>query len=322
MLSPNKVSIVCPNFNKGKFVAETIASVQNNTYSNWELIIVDDGSTDDSLHIIESFATKDNRIILIQQSNQGGAAARNKGMAHATGEYLLFLDSDDLISASCLEQRVEQAKIDSDGMGWVFPLLPFEGDYQDNRFMDPWIPPRGNFLERLIEHDITWTSMSPLWRTRALVPHFTWNPGYPRLQDIEFHTHILLQGGKIYTYPEGVPDCFYRLDEQKLVLGSRYQYLEKWVKGCHLYIHEFWPKLPKSLAPKLSRTTMAFLSVAAHYYRQKQITQPQFQALVHLAALSTPIGHHQKKLKWYGQLIQILPFHLPGLNAFFKFWIH
>jgi glycosyltransferase involved in cell wall biosynthesis len=321
MYSPNKISIICPNYNKGLFIRETIESVLASTYNDWELIIIDDGSTDDSLSIIQDFSSKDHRIQYHKQSNQGGAVARNKGMSMATGAYLLFLDSDDLISPDCLEERIKIAAQNPNGIGWVFPLLPFKGNFKDEDFIEPWIPPKDRFLERLIEHNITWTSMSPLWRTASIAPHYQWNQLYPRLQDIEFHTHILLKGDLIFTFPEKKPDCYYRLDEQKLVIGSRYQFLEKWGKGCHLYVHEFWDKLPEKVAPKISRTILAFLSVAGHYYRRKQITNKQFQSLMQFAKEATPLRRHQILLSWYGKLLQFVPVHIPGLNAFFKFWI-
>lgn len=321
MYSQHKISIICPNYNKGLFIGETIESVLASSYADWELIIIDDGSTDDSLRIIQDFASKDQRIKYHQQSNQGGAVARNMGMTMATGEYLLFLDSDDLIAPDCLEQRVKMAKLHPNGVGWVFPLLPFKGNFSDQDFIQPWTPPKDRFLERLIEHDITWTSMSPLWKTASIVPFFKWNANYPRLQDIEFHTHILLKGERIFTFPEKNPDCYYRLDEQKLVIGSRFQYLEKWGKGCDLYVHEFWNKIPKGMAPKLSRTILAFLSVAGHYHRKKQISTDEFQSLIRLAKQSTPNGRHQILLSLYGNLLKHIPFHVPGVNGFFKFWI-
>jgi hypothetical protein len=111
------------------------------------------------------------------------------------------------------------------------------------------------------------------------------------------------------------------LDEQKLVIGSRFQYLEKWGNGCHLYVHEFWNKLPKHMAPKLSRTILAFLSVAGHYYRQNQITQEQFKILSQMAQQATPSGRHQTLLSWYGNLLKLFPIHIPGLNSIFKFWV-
>ncbi|MEY2765003.1 MAG: hypothetical protein RLZZ205_1427 [Bacteroidota bacterium] len=319
MLIPDKISIVCPNFNKGAFIAETIESVLANTFQHWELIIIDDGSTDNSLDIIEAYVKKDHRIECIRQSNQGGAAARNAGMEKANGAYLLFLDSDDLLSPQCLEKRLCLAKKHPTGIGWVFPLLPFQGKFADQSFIAPWIPPQDQFLERLIEHDITWTSMSPLWKTAAVVPEFRWNSLYPRLQDIEFHTHILLKGEPIFTFPEEEPDCYYRLDEQKLVIGSRFQYLEKWGTGCQLYVQEFWGKLPIELRPKLSRTILAFLSVAGHYHRIQHIDKKQLESLIKMGVEACPLKRQKLLLSTYGWLLTQLPMHLPGLNAIIKF---
>jgi glycosyltransferase involved in cell wall biosynthesis len=90
------VSIITPSFNCEKFIAETIVSVQNQTYKNWELIIVDDCSTDNSITIINEFLKKDNRIKLIKlEVNSGPAIARNKGIELSKGKYIAFLDGDD-----------------------------------------------------------------------------------------------------------------------------------------------------------------------------------------------------------------------------------
>lgn len=101
------VSIITPNYNAEKFIAETIESVINQTYTNWELIIVDDCSTDDSLAIINEFIKKEDRIKLIKLSkNSGPAVARNNGIEVAKGEYMAFLDSDDRWFSNKLEVQL------------------------------------------------------------------------------------------------------------------------------------------------------------------------------------------------------------------------
>jgi len=91
----DKVSIVTPVYNSADFIANTIQSVLNQTYSNWEMILADDVSTDDSVEIIKSF--NDERIKLIRLSkNSGPAVARNKAIESATGRFIAFLDSDDV----------------------------------------------------------------------------------------------------------------------------------------------------------------------------------------------------------------------------------
>ncbi|NMG06810.1 glycosyltransferase family 2 protein [Brasilonema sp. UFV-L1] len=100
-----KVSVIIPVYKVEKYVAATIQSVLAQTYENFELLIIDDGSPDKSIEICQQFT--DNRIKIIRQENRGVAAARNLGIRHAQGEYLAFLDADDLWVPEKLEKHVE-----------------------------------------------------------------------------------------------------------------------------------------------------------------------------------------------------------------------
>ncbi len=99
------ISVVIPCYNAEKYIKETIESVLNQDNENFELIIVDDGSQDDSEKIIKSF--KDKRIRYIYQKNAGVSAARNKGITNAFGRYIAFLDSDDLFLEANLRKKIE-----------------------------------------------------------------------------------------------------------------------------------------------------------------------------------------------------------------------
>lgn len=102
-----KVSIVMPNYNSEKFIEETIGSVLAQTYENWELLIVDDCSTDSSVDIIHKYCEIDERIrLFVQDTNRGGAAARNRALREATGKWMAFLDSDDLWLPQKLEKQL------------------------------------------------------------------------------------------------------------------------------------------------------------------------------------------------------------------------
>lgn len=102
------VSIIMPNWNCETYVGETIHSVQSQSYQNWELIIIDDCSTDSSCDVIESFAEKDGRIKLLRNSkNLGAAESRNLGLREAKGKWIAFLDSDDLWLPNKLEKQLE-----------------------------------------------------------------------------------------------------------------------------------------------------------------------------------------------------------------------
>ena len=105
------ISIIIPVYNAEKFLKETIESVQEQTYSNWELLLIDDCSKDNSKHIIKEFIKNDNRIKYIRLENNSGAAiARNKGIETSNGKYICFLDADDKWVENKLEKQIKFMK--------------------------------------------------------------------------------------------------------------------------------------------------------------------------------------------------------------------
>lgn len=101
------VSIITPAYNAARFIGETIASVQAQSLQDWEMIIADDCSRDETCEIVSGFAAKDPRIQLVRQKTNGGpAAARNAALARASGRYIAFLDSDDLWLQKKLENQI------------------------------------------------------------------------------------------------------------------------------------------------------------------------------------------------------------------------
>ena len=102
-----KVSIVIPVYNSAKYLRECIDSVLAQSFSDWEVVAVDDGSSDDSPAILDEYAAKDSRIKVIHKANGGVSAARNDGLAAACGEYVLFVDSDDWLNADALQVLFE-----------------------------------------------------------------------------------------------------------------------------------------------------------------------------------------------------------------------
>lgn len=104
-MSTPVVSVIIPVFNAQSYIADTIQSVLNQTWNNLEIIIINDGSTDDSEKIIHTFL-HDFRIKYIFQKNQGSATARNVGLSAATGDYIQYLDADDIISNNKIESQV------------------------------------------------------------------------------------------------------------------------------------------------------------------------------------------------------------------------
>jgi glycosyltransferase involved in cell wall biosynthesis len=131
------VSIITPTFNAEKFIRATIESVQNQSYQNWEMILVDDASTDKTIAIIKEFAQKDNRIKLTELSkNSGNGFARNVALEKAIGKYIAYLDADDLWFPMKLEKQIQFLKTNN---------LPFTFSFYD------CIDEEGNSLTRRVE---------------------------------------------------------------------------------------------------------------------------------------------------------------------------
>jgi len=102
------VSILTPSYNSEEYIGKTIESVLAQTYANWEMIIVDDCSTDGTREIVETYARSDARIrLLCQEENRGAAAARNRALEHASGRFIAYLDADDIWLPAKLERQVD-----------------------------------------------------------------------------------------------------------------------------------------------------------------------------------------------------------------------
>lgn len=101
-----KISVVISTYNAQNYISECLDATINQTYTNLEVIIVDDGSEDDTLSILQSYAAKDSRIKLFRHSNKGVSTTRNKGIQNATGEYIVFFDADDYPEPDLIEAYV------------------------------------------------------------------------------------------------------------------------------------------------------------------------------------------------------------------------
>lgn len=108
-----KVSIIIPVYNTEKYLSSCLDTVLNQTYQNTEIILVDDGSTDNSAQIINQYAKKDPRIRTIHQKNSGQSAARNAGLKKATGDFIGFIDSDDTVSKTFIKELLDPYLQDS-----------------------------------------------------------------------------------------------------------------------------------------------------------------------------------------------------------------
>jgi glycosyltransferase involved in cell wall biosynthesis len=177
-----KVSVIIPIYNIANYLYQCIDSIVSQTYTDIEIILVNDGSTDDSLTICQQFLVRDSRIKLINQPNSGLVFARIAGLNKATGDYVLNVDGDDWISANCIERLVYTAITSSSDIVIsafykefvgkeviVKPSFP-EGVYTKER-LKRYIFPTMIFNNRSCNHDISTYSWGKLFKIDLLIKH-------------------------------------------------------------------------------------------------------------------------------------------------------
>jgi len=156
------VTVVLPVYNGAEFVREAVASVQAQTLGSWELVVVDDGSTDASMRIVAETAGGDIRVVTLQQTNRGQSAARNAGVERARGRYLAFLDQDDRYAPDRLQRAIDFLDSRPD-VGMVYmdvDLIDREGRVLVRNALssgNPPIPPRPHpktSLQQCLEADM------------------------------------------------------------------------------------------------------------------------------------------------------------------------
>jgi glycosyltransferase involved in cell wall biosynthesis len=214
-----RVSVIVPAFNAAPYIEDTIASVASQSLDDWELTVVDDGSTDGSADIAADWAGRDARVRLMRQANRGVAAARNAGFAvsDAAAEYLLFLDADDCLEASALE--VMTGYLDRHprvGMAHcAYTLVDDQGRRLESDG-EPWTPrwvPSGRWLRKLDPEEPD-TPFVSVYCLAAIVPSLAlirrsayrltpgWDEGFGQpFEDTNLFLHLALVSG-IHHVPE------------------------------------------------------------------------------------------------------------------------
>lgn len=127
------LSVIIPVYNVEQYLAEALLSITEQSFRDMEIICINDGSTDGSAKILESFSQKDERIRVISQENHGLSSARNRGIDAATGKYIYFFDSDDLLEHTAFKELI--ARMEQDDLELLFfDVIPFaeEGISENN----------------------------------------------------------------------------------------------------------------------------------------------------------------------------------------------
>ena len=148
------VSIITPCYNSEKFISDTILSVQKQTYTHWEMIIVDDGSKDKTVEIVQNFMENDHRIQLMTlNKNSGAAKARNAGIEKIRGKYMTFLDADDIWFPDFIENSIEAIK--KSGINFVFSSYKRSNENLEFIYSDFIVPKKVTYTDILKTNSIS-----------------------------------------------------------------------------------------------------------------------------------------------------------------------
>jgi len=222
-----RVSIVTPLHNKGPYIADTIESVLAQTMLDWQMIIVENGSTDNGLGIVRQFF--DQRIRLMASPKQGPGAARNVGLAQATGEWILFLDADDLVTPNFLEERLALLKDHPEADLLVGCWEEFFDDQAPHSFRHPTATGRPTkVLEQSAVTFAPWALHAALIRRCRLTPDLYWPEELDSYasEDAAFWFPVLFGANIAWSQQAG---ALYRV--QTTIGRNEIKNAERWIYG-------------------------------------------------------------------------------------------
>ena len=222
------VTVITPVYNSEKFIGETIESVIGQSYKNWEMIIVDDGSTDDTESIIRSYSSKDPRIKYLPLGyNSGGPAVpRNHGIKHAKGEYIAFLDSDDLWLPNKLSETLKVINRTKNKIVYTNVLCIDEKDHPITVLFPPYfkklsLPSKSKFL----------ILTSPITTSSVTIKKDVFDDCYfniaAKFHGIEDYLLWLLLNQRFHFYYINIPLAAYRILPDSLLHRDRAGYMKK-----------------------------------------------------------------------------------------------
>ena len=251
------ISIIIPAYNCAHIIGETLESVLVQTYSKWECIIIDDGSTDETIEVVSKYCEKNKKIKIFNRPikrNKGPSSCRNIGLEKSIGEYILFLDSDDLLVDFCLQQRVDYAELYQDYDFWIFETNVFERtinnltrpfnlkfkEYKDS-----------NYLETFFEGKYPFCIMGPLWRKKSILQINGFDENLKIFEDPDMHIRAFLSDLKSKTCIDGRVDSYYRIDKDKTSQKKSAKGMIKIYSAMYLFLKKHL-KLNKQGVAKLA----------------------------------------------------------------------
>lgn len=208
------VSVIIPHFNRADLLTATVTSVREQSYPHWEALIIDDGSDLLCRNQVKALAGLDHRFRLLERDRQpkGANTCRNIGVKEARGDYLVFLDSDDLLAPFCLAQRVKEIQNRHECDYVIFQVEKFRHVPGDTGLT--WnITNEEDHLTRFLRLDSVWHTTGPIWRKEAVQKLNGFDERLTCLQDVDIHVRALAAGLGYCLCFDHPADSAYRIHE-------------------------------------------------------------------------------------------------------------
>lgn len=210
------ISVIVPVYNAGRYVAECLDSIAKQSYANLEVVMINDGSSDDSGAVCERFAAGDHRFRLINTVNRGVSAARNLGIAEARGRYVMFVDADDMIHPSMLERLMEVAAESGSDITICSMYYGAEPRWPEKRGeVEIYLPERivelGMYQKRMVNMPCAMLIEKAIFDTDASL---RFRQGI-RYEDLDFFYKLLLAARKVAYFRENL--YFYRAHSESFI---------------------------------------------------------------------------------------------------------
>lgn len=206
------ISVIVSSYNRADLLVMMIKSIIKQTYTYWELIIVDDGSLDEQKEIIEDFIKNDNRITFYNRKakKKGAQACRNEGLEYSKGDFVVFFDSDDLTAPYCLEQRVN-FMVQNDNIDFgIFPAIRFSNKINVNDRPIFGIRKDDNIFKSFLRRDYQFVVWTNVYRVSSLrEKKIKWDENILVFQDFDFNITTLLNSLS-FEFSNLKPDYFWR----------------------------------------------------------------------------------------------------------------
>jgi len=215
------VSVIIPTRNRDHTLALALESVKHQTEDRWECLVVDDQSDDNTAMLVQEYERADSRFRYLKtpEGQKGAPVARNQGIRESSGEYILFLDSDDALANFCLKTRVAELEASPQLQFGVWPTLLFDATPGDSSLL--WnIPTVESDLDRFLALDIPWQTAGVLWRRATLNKLGTWNESLLSWQDWEYHLRALAIGLTYRKFEQ--PDSYWRTPRNDSIWNHSY----------------------------------------------------------------------------------------------------